>query len=80
MPWFVYIIECSDKRLYTGITSNLTKRIRDHNSGHGCRFTKFRRPVKLLHNEEFLSKDQALKREAEVKGLTRQKKLSLIDN
>ncbi|MCX5694338.1 MAG: GIY-YIG nuclease family protein [Candidatus Omnitrophica bacterium] len=76
--WHVYIIECSDKTLYTGITNNLRRRIQEHNSGNGCRFTKFRRPLKLLHKEKFFSKIEALKREKEIKGLRRDKKLQLI--
>ena len=80
MPWFVYIIECKDKRLYTGITNNLTRRIRDHNSGYGCRFTKYRKPVHLLHSEEFQTKTEALKREFEIKQLRKEEKLELIEH
>ena len=76
--WYVYIIECRDKTLYTGITNNLRRRIQEHNSGNGCRFTKFRRPVRLLHKEEFATKIEALKREIEIKCLRRDKKLQLI--
>jgi len=78
MPWHVYIIECRDKTLYTGITNDLNRRIKQHNRGQGCRFTKFRTPVKLLYNEECISKEIALSKEASIKGLTRKKKLELI--
>ena len=78
MSWFVYIIECKDSRLYTGITNNLERRIKAHNSGSGCRFTKCRRPVKLLHSQRCLSKPEALSREAQIKKLPREKKLQLI--
>lgn len=78
MPWHVYIVECRDGLLYTGVTNNIEKRIRDHNRGNGCRFTRYRIPVKLLHNEEWLTKSEALKREAQIKGLPRREKLELI--
>ena len=78
MPWHVYIIECKDSRLYTGITTNLERRIKAHNSGNGCRFTKYRIPVKLLYSEERLSRPDALKREAQIKRLERPQKLALI--
>ncbi|MCF7887202.1 MAG: GIY-YIG nuclease family protein [Candidatus Omnitrophica bacterium] len=80
MPWQVYIIQCKDKTLYTGITNDLTRRIRDHNSGNGCRYTKYRRPVKLIHSEEKPTKSEALKRESHIKSLTRAKKLKLAQN
>ena len=76
--WYVYIIECKDGKLYTGITNNLEGRIKQHNRGRGCRFTKYRSPVKLLYNEECISKAMALSREARIKSFTRAKKLELI--
>jgi len=78
MSWYVYIIECKDGKLYTGITTNLQRRIQNHNSGNGCRFTKYRTPVKLLYSEDNLTKSEALKREAVIKGLSRDKKLKLM--
>ncbi len=77
MPWHVYIIECRDHTLYTGITNNLPRRIKAHNSGNGGRYTKYRWPVKLIHSEGSLNKSEAQKREAYIKGLTREKKLQL---
>ena len=78
MSWHVYIVQCKDSKLYTGITNNLEHRIKAHNSGSGCRFTKYRRPVKLLHSEHCSTKSKALKREARIKALPRNKKLALI--
>jgi len=79
MPWSVYIIQCNDGKLYTGITTDLQRRISDHNSGNGCRFTKYRIPVKLVYSEEALSRIEALKREARIKHFTRKRKLELVE-
>ena len=76
--WNIYIIKCNDNKLYTGITTNLDRRIKEHNSGHGGRFTKFRNPVKLVFHQEALSRSEALKREAQIKKLSRSEKLDLI--
>ena len=73
------MVECKDSKIYTGITNDLDRRIKQHNSGHGCRFTKFRIPVKLRYKEVFPSKNEALKREAEIKSWTRNRKLELLD-
>ena len=78
MPWHVYIIECKDTKLYTGITKDLKRRIQQHNSGNGCRFTKYRIPVELVHCEKLRTRSQALKREARIKSLSRKEKLELI--
>jgi putative endonuclease len=78
MPWHIYIIKCKDGKLYTGITNDLEKRVKAHNSGNGCKFTRCRTPVKLLHSEDCLNKPEALSREAQIKKLTRQEKLELI--
>ena len=78
MPWHVYIIECKDGKLYTGITNNLRRRIKEHNSGNGCRFARCRFPVKLLYREKCLNRSDSLKREAGIKQLTRRAKLKLI--
>ena len=77
MYWHLYIIQCRDKTLYTGITNDLTRRVRDHNSGIACRYTKYRWPVRLIHSEKYSTKSEALKREAYIKGLNRAKKLVL---
>ena len=76
--WFLYIAECSDKKLYVGITTDVIARIKRHNSGKGCRFTKYRSPLNLLHTEKFEIKKEAEAREKEVKRFSRDKKLNLI--
>jgi len=75
---FVYILECGDGSLYTGWTTNLEDRLRVHNSGKGAKYTRSHLPVKLLYFESFSEKSQALKREAEIKKLTRPQKEVLI--
>lgn len=80
IAWHIYIIKCSDGLLYTGITNNLERRIKEHNSGNGCRFTKYRAPIKLVHCEKAVSRSLALKREAKIKSLARKKKLELIES
>ena len=76
--WQIYIIECKDDKLYTGITNNLNRRLSEHNSGHGGRFTKFRRPVKLVYHQEVSNKSEALRREIEIKKFARSEKLNLV--
>ncbi len=76
--WHVYIIECSDKKLYVGIAKDLEKRIELHNKGLACRFTKYRKPVKLIYKQKCNSKSEARKRELEIKGYNRDKKLELV--
>ncbi|MDD4894723.1 MAG: GIY-YIG nuclease family protein [Candidatus Omnitrophica bacterium] len=78
MPWHIYIIRCKGGLLYTGITNDLDRRIAAHNSGKGCKFTKYRRPVKLLYSESGFTKSGALKREVQIKRLKRSDKLKLI--
>lgn len=78
MSWYIYMIRCKDNRLYTGITKDLERRVKEHNSGYGCRFTKYRAPVQLVHSEEAINRPEALKREAQIKRLRRVKKLELI--
>jgi len=80
MIWFVYILKCADESLYAGCTNNLEKRLEQHNnSKRGARYTKIRRPVKLLYFEKYSTKSGALKREMEIKKLRREKKLDLIN-
>lgn len=76
---FVYILECADTTLYVGCTNNLEKRIKQHNeSKWGAHYTKIRRPVVLKHSERFLTLTEARRRESEIKGWRRNKKLDLI--
>lgn len=75
---YVYILECSDGTLYTGWTTDINRRIQEHNDGIGAKYTRGRHPVKLMHLEEFETKQQALKRECTIKKLPRKKKIELI--
>lgn len=80
MSYFVYIVECHDATLYTGIAKDLDKRIEEHNSSDkGAKYTKHRRPVKLIYSEKSQDRSSASKRELEIKKLTREKKLDLIN-
>lgn len=77
---YIYILQCADHTLYCGWTNHLDKRLEAHNAGRGAKYTRGRRPVTLVYYEEFATKEEALKREAAVKKLTRQEKLELIQN
>lgn len=79
MKYYVYILQASDGYLYTGTTKNLEERLRRHNRGRGGRFTKGRRPLKLVYHEKFGTLRSAMVREAEIKRFPRSKKLALID-
>ena len=76
--WYAYIIKCSDDTLYTGITTDLARRMGEHNRRKGGRYTRVRFPVRLVYQEQFSNKTQALKREAEIKGWSRRKKQLLV--
>lgn len=77
--WFVYILECSDNTLYTGITNDLQNRLEQHNHGKAAaRYTRARRPVKLVYTEQQASRGDATRREMEIKKLSRDEKLLLI--
>ncbi len=78
MPWYIYIIKCKGALLYTGITKDLARRVKEHNAGRGCRFSRCRTPVKLVHAEKAATRSDALKREAAIKRLPRNKKLELF--
>jgi predicted GIY-YIG superfamily endonuclease len=78
--WYAYIVECGDGSLYTGSTPNLEKRIATHNSGKGAKYTRSHLPVKLVYSEAVADKSAALKRENEIKKLTREEKKKLIGN
>lgn len=79
MSYFVYILHCADASLYIGATNNLEKRLKQHNtSKSGAHYTKIRRPVVLKYSEEHESLKDARRREIELKRLTREKKLELI--
>ena len=79
MKYFVYILECRDKSLYTGITWNLSKRVKEHFNGTS-KYTRRKLPVKLVYFEKPIDKISAAKREREIKGWSRTKKLELIES
>lgn len=76
--YFVYVILCDDDSLYTGITNNLERRIKEHQTKSGGHYTKSHRSIKLLYHEKFLNKAEAAKREKQIKGWRREKKLNLV--
>ncbi len=79
--YFTYILECADKSLYVGCTNNLEKRIDQHNNSKwGAHYTKIRRPVELKYSEHFETLKEARRRESEIKGWRREKKLDLIND
>jgi putative endonuclease len=78
MRFFCYILECSDGTFYTGWTNDPERRMAQHNNGKGARYTKTRRPVKMVYLEEQPDKITALKRERAIKALPRKKKMELL--
>lgn len=78
--YYVYILKCHDKTLYTGYTTDLERRITAHNKGIASKYTRGRLPVKLMYYEVFETKSLALKREYRIKQLKRTEKLKLINN
>ena len=78
--WFLYILECSNGAFYTGITKNITRRIKMHNEGKGSRYTRIWRPVKLLYKETCMGRAEALVREYKIKSFSRKQKEALINN
>ena len=80
MHYFIYILRCSDDTLYTGITTDIDRRIKEHNTSlKGAKYTRYRRPVKLVYKEKQEDKSSALKREHEIKKMPRKGKLLLIE-
>ncbi|MCK5196267.1 MAG: GIY-YIG nuclease family protein [Desulfobulbaceae bacterium] len=80
-PWYVYMVQCRDGSLYTGIAKDLEKRIKEHNSGStGAKYTRSRRPVHLVYQEKVPSRSAAAKREYDIKQMTTVKKKLLIGN
>ena len=78
MGWTVYVLRCRTGQLYTGCTTDLERRVREHNSGAGSRFTRSRLPVTLVYKEELESKSEALRRELAIKAMKRSEKLLLV--
>lgn len=78
MPCYCYIVKCSDGTLYTGWTTDPTRREKQHNAGTGASYTRMRRPVKLIYIEEQPDRRTAMKREIEIKRMTRTAKDKLV--
>lgn len=75
---YTYMLRCRDDSLYTGWTNNIEKRLEDHNSGKGAKYTKARRPVELVYYESFETKEEAMRREWQIKQLKKSEKEELI--
>ena len=79
MNWYVYILRCKDDSLYCGITPDVEKRLEQHRSGKGAKYTRGRGPLEVVYTEECINHSDALKREYTIKRLSRIEKLRLID-
>ena len=77
--WHLYILRCKDGSLYTGITTDVEKRLEAHRNGRGAKYTRGRAPLELVYRDECGDHSAALKREAEIKRLPREEKLKLIN-
>ena len=78
MAWTVYMLQCADNSLYTGITMDLARRLEEHAKGKGAKYTKHRGPLTVVFTERQETKGQALQREAAIKSMKKKEKLSLI--
>ncbi|MSU74778.1 GIY-YIG nuclease family protein [Candidatus Kaiserbacteria bacterium] len=78
MLYFVYLLECEDGSLYTGITTDVERRFIEHKSGTGSHFTRAKKARSIVYTEQYPDRSSALKREAEIKKLSREQKLALI--
>jgi len=78
LNWTVYILECADGSLYTGITTNITRRMAEHKAGKGAKYTKGRGPFRLVYSETYAGRGEACRREIEIKSLDRATKLKLL--
>lgn len=77
--YYVYILKCCDNTLYTGYTNDIQKRLKTHNNGKGAKYTRSRLPVELIYFEKYDFKNDAMKREYQIKQLSRHQKLKLIN-
>ena len=75
---YTYLLQCADASLYCGWTNHLQERVKAHNEGRGAKYTRGRRPVKLVYFEEFATRQEAMRREYQIKKLTRQEKERLV--
>ena len=78
MAWIVYILRCRDGSYYTGITTDVRRRLAAHRAGRGAAYTRARRPLRLVFTEPAVDRSAALRREAAIKRLTRGAKLALV--
>lgn len=78
MSYWIYILRCADDTLYTGVTNDVIRRVTVHNSGKGAKYTRSRIPVNVVYQEEYSDKSAALRREYQIKRITREEKLKLI--
>lgn len=79
--YYLYILKCADDSLYTGITVNLDQRVNQHNSSKlGAKYTRTRRPVKVVYTKKFANRSKAVKEELRIKKLSRKEKLKMIGN
>ena len=82
-PWYVYMLRCADDSLYTGITTDLQRRLQQHNGEPACKgakYTRSRRPVELVYYEQAADRSSAASREIEIKGLDKSAKLKLVNH
>jgi putative endonuclease len=77
---WVYVIECADGSFYTGYTTDVERRVREHDRGEGAKYTRGRTPVELVYSERFESKSAAMSREYEIKQLSRREKERLVED
>lgn len=78
MTYFFYLARCADDTLYSGYTTDLKEREQAHNEGRGAKYTRSRTPIRIVYSEEFASKSEAMKREAEVKKWKKEEKEKLL--
>jgi putative endonuclease len=80
MSYFLYVLQCFDKSLYTGITTDVKRRFEEHKAGKGGHYTRAHRVVKIIYTEKYKNRSEASKRESEIKSWTKKKKLEFIKN
>jgi putative endonuclease len=76
--WYVYILQCQNKALYTGVTNNIERRFKDHQTGKGGHYTSYNKPKRILYKEKFKTLSEAKAREQQIKRWSKAKKLALI--
>ncbi|WP_049942762.1 MULTISPECIES: GIY-YIG nuclease family protein [Haloarcula] len=79
-PYHVYVLRCSDNTFYTGYTTDVERRVREHDAGDGAKYTRGRTPVELIHVEPFDSQSEAMSREYEIKQYSRAQKERLVES